>query len=43
MIAPITKRVAQLLGWRNALEVQLAEAARERGRLVESVLAWVRG
>lgn len=31
----------QLPGWCDALEVQLADAERESGRLVESVLAGV--
>ena len=39
----IVKRVEQLLGWCDALEAQLADAERERGRLVESVLAGVGG
>jgi len=37
----IVKRLEQLLGWCDALEAQLAESARVRGRLVESVLAGV--
>ncbi len=37
----IVKCVEDLLGWCDALEAQLADAARVRGRLVESVLAGV--
>ncbi len=39
----IVKRVEALLGWCDALEVQLRSAEEERGRLVESVLARVGG